>query len=79
MDQVYLALRLAAANLLRGDGDSYPLFCDDSFTQYDDERLRSALKWLSRSYDGQMILFTCHTREAKFLRELGAEFHYIEL
>ena len=39
MDQVYLALRLAAAKLLQGSGSGFPLIFDDSFTQYDDERL----------------------------------------
>ena len=36
MDQVYLALRLAAAKLLQGSGSGFPLIFDDSFTQYDD-------------------------------------------
>ena len=57
MDQVYLALRLAAARLLQGDGEPFPLIFDDSFTLYDDDRLRTALKWLSAAYDGQMIIF----------------------
>lgn len=68
MDQVYLALRLAAARLLQGDGESFPLIFDDSFTQYDDERLRTALKWLAEAYGGQMLIFTCHRREGQLLR-----------
>ena len=44
MDQVYLALRLAAAKLLQGSGSGFPLIFDDSFTQYDDERLKTALE-----------------------------------
>lgn len=79
MDQVYLALRLAAAKLLRGSGEPMPLIFDDSFTQYDDERLRTALKWLSESYDGQMILFTCHQREAQLLKADRMPFHLIEI
>ena len=58
MDQVYLALRLAAAKLLQGDGEPFPLIFDDSFTQYDEERLRTALKWMAEAYDGQMLIFT---------------------
>ncbi|MBD9007561.1 MAG: hypothetical protein EGQ98_04200, partial [Clostridium sp.] len=47
MDQVYLALRLAAAKLLQGSSSGFPLIFDDSFTQYDDERLKTALEWLA--------------------------------
>ncbi len=79
MDQVYLALRLAAARLLQGDGEPFPLIFDDSFTLYDDDRLRTALKWLSAAYDGQMIIFTCHRREAQMLRALQAEFQIVEI
>ncbi len=79
MDQVYLALRLAAAKLLQGDGEPLPLIFDDSFTQYDDDRLRTALKWLSESYGGQMIVFTCHRREAQMLRAHQIPFHLIEM
>mgnify|MGYP002596907051 FL=1 len=79
MDQVYLALRLAAARLLQGDGEPFPLIFDDSFTLYDDDRLRTALKWLSAAYDGQMIIFTCHRREAQMLRALQAEFRLEEI
>lgn len=52
MDQVYLALRLAAAKLLQGSGSGFPLIFDDSFTQYDDERLKTALEWLASAYGG---------------------------
>ena len=68
MDQVYLALRLAAAKLLQGSGSGFPLIFDDSFTQYDDERLKTALEWLASAYGGQIIIFTCHRREAQMLR-----------
>ena len=79
MDQVYLALRLAAAKLLQGNGELFPLIFDDSFTQYDDERLRTALKWLAEAYGGQMIMFTCHKREAQMLRAHQVEYNYIEI
>ncbi len=79
MDQVYLALRLAAAKLFQNDGGPLPLIFDDSFTQYDDDRLRTALKWLSESYGGQMIVFTCHRREAQMLRAHQIPFHLIEM
>jgi len=79
MDQVYLALRLAAAKLIQGNIDEMPLIFDDSFIQYDDERLRSALKWLSKAYHGQMIIFTCHQREAQMLTANQIPYHLIHI
>lgn len=79
MDQVYLALRLAAARLLQGDGEPFPLIFDDSFTQYDDERLRTALKWLAEAYGGQMLIFTCHRREGQLLRAHQIPYNFIEI
>ena len=79
MDQVYLALRLAAAKLLHGSSSGFPLIFDDSFTQYDDERLKTALEWLASAYGGQIIIFTCHRREAQMLRARQAEFQLIEM
>ena len=79
MDQVYLALRLAAAKLLQGSSSGFPLIFDDSFTQYDDERLKTALEWLASAYGGQIIIFTCHRREAQMLRARQAEFQLIEM
>ena len=79
MDQVYLALRLAAAKLLQGSGSGFPLIFDDSFTQYDDERLKTALEWLASAYSGQIIIFTCHRREAQMLRARQVEFQLIEM
>ena len=79
MDQVYLALRLAAAKLLQGSGSGFPLIFDDSFTQYDDERLKTALEWLASAYGGQIIIFTCHRREPQMLRARQVEFQLIEM
>ena len=79
MDQVYLALRLAATKLLQGSGSGFPLIFDDSFTQYDDERLKTALEWLASAYGGQIIIFTCHRREAQMLRARQVEFQLIEM
>lgn len=79
MDQIYLALRLAAAKLIQGDQAQMPLIFDDSFVLYDDERLKSALRWLARSYDGQIILFTCHQREAQMMTACQLPYHLIQL
>ncbi len=79
IDQVYLALRLAAARLLQKGRDQMPLIFDDSFVQYDDDRLRTSLKWLSHAYENQMIIFTCHQREAQMMTANQIPFHLIEI
>ena len=68
MDQVYLALRLASADLMRQDGVQLPLFLDDSFVNYDEDRLRTVLRWLPETFpDRQILVFSCHRREAQLL------------
>ena len=79
MDQIYLAVRLAAAKLIQTEAGQMPLIFDDSFALYDDERLKIALKWLSKAFHGQIILFTCHQREAQLLTANRIDFHYLTL
>lgn len=79
MDQIYLALRLAAAKLIQGEQENMPLIFDDSFVLYDDERLKSALKWLSTAYNGQLIIFTCHKREKQMLTDNQIVYHPVEI
>ena len=69
MDQIYLALRLAAVRLIEGNRDVLPLLFDDSFVLYDDRRLSHALSFLLSHYSGQILIFTCHRREEKTLAE----------
>ncbi len=79
MDQIYLALRLAAAKLIQDGKQEMPLIFDDSFVLYDDERLKTVLKWLAASCQGQVLLFTCHQREAQMLTANQMAYNYIEL
>ena len=80
VDQIYLALRLAAAGLIRsGQEEPMPLIFDDSFVLYDEDRLKSVLKWLPETYDGQIIIFTCHQREAQMLTANQIGYHFIEI
>lgn len=79
MDQIYLAVRLAAAKLVIGDKGSMPLIFDDSFALYDDDRLKTALKWLAKAWDNQCIIFTCHQREEEILKEEGIAHQLIEI
>lgn len=63
VDQAYLALRLAVCELIAQA--ELPLFLDDVFTQYDDERALEGLKFLyeyRQEKQAQTVVFTCHTR-----------------
>lgn len=63
-DQLYLALRLAVADLLLPSPDAAPLILDDALLTFDDQRLDLALGCLTRlARDRQVILFTCQHRE----------------
>ncbi|WP_394921047.1 ATP-binding protein [uncultured Robinsoniella sp.] len=71
MDQIYFALRMAAAQLFLS-GEKMPLIFDDAFVMYDEQRLKRTLKWLCKS-DSQVLLFTCHKREGEILEEIQRE------
>lgn len=79
MDQVYLALRLAAAKLIQKGPEKMPMVFDDSFVLYDDDRLKIALKWLTGAFHHQIIMFTCHQRETRILKANKILFHLIEI
>lgn len=68
MEQVYLALRIAASELL-SPGVDLPFILDDTFAYYDDERMKNALAYL-KNCKHQVILLTCHSRESRILKEI---------
>ena len=77
-DQIWLAMRLAAAEVVTGDTEM-PLIFDDSFVLYDHSRLASALTWLADTVKNQVIIFTCHHTEGSILEEAGKDFRLTEL
>ncbi len=69
-DQMYLALRLAICEMLLGGEEPCPIVLDDALTNFDDARMEKALLWLKQAAESrQVILMTCHSREAAFFRE----------
>ena len=67
VDQLYLALRLAVAEELTPDA---PLILDDVLVRFDDTRAKAALTILEKeARNQQVILFTCHKREARLLSD----------
>lgn len=71
MEQIYFALRMAAADILYNE--AYPIILDDAFAFYDDERLAATLKWLA-GCGRQVILFSCQGREEELMRRNGVSY-----
>jgi uncharacterized protein YhaN len=64
IDQVYLCMRLSAVTLIEKERETLPLFLDEPFSQYDEERLKNAFKLLKEiSANRQVFFFTCRERE----------------
>lgn len=75
-EQVYLALRMASAEVFQEE--ELPVLLDDTFAYYDDARLKNALEWMSEN-KGQVLLFTCQNREEQALKELGIKYRKVEI
>ena len=78
VEQLYFALRLAAADLLYKE-DYFPLFLDDVFGNYDDKRLKRTLSYLGQKSDRQIFLFTGRSEVVKALKEQKMNYHLIAL
>lgn len=78
IEQIYLAVRLAVAELFWKDRH-LPILLDESFAFYDKGRLKATLKALSEMKNRQIIIFTCNTREASILEDSDIEYNYVEL
>ncbi len=78
VDQIYFSVRMAVSQMLFSE--PMPLILDDSFALYDDDRLKNTLRWLAdQKAFSQIIIFTCHHREAEMLKGLNCDYHYVEL
>lgn len=71
MEQIYFALRMAAAELMSPQ-EPMPILLDDAFAAYDNTRLEHTLRWLC-SCGHQVLLFTCQNREQEILQKIYAE------
>ena len=78
IDQMYLSLRLSALEEI--SKEKLPIILDEAFAYFDNERLKSMLRYLELNYnDNQIILFTCSNREKEALDELGIRYNLIKL
>lgn len=76
-EQVYMALRLAAADIIF-ENDRKPILLDDAFVMYDNKRMGNTLRFMAESME-QVIVFSCHTREKVMADKLGLQYHFIRL
>lgn len=75
-EQVYLALRMAAAQALQEE--EFPVILDDTFAYYDDERLSNTLRWFEENKK-QVFIFTCQQREEEALKAMGIKYRKIKI
>lgn len=69
-DQLYLAVRLAICQLVLPPEKAVPIILDDALSSFDGQRCAAALRWLRKEAEHrQILLFTCHSREADFFRD----------
>lgn len=79
-DQIYFALRLATVMLVEKDGETLPLFLDEPFVQYDEERTKNTLMFLNKeSNKRQIILFTCKKREVELCSQIFGDINIVNL
>ena len=78
IDQLYLSLRLSIINEL--SKEIVPIFLDETFAFFDDERLENILKYLNDGFnDRQIIIFSCTKREKNILEKNNIKFNFIEI
>ena len=71
-DQLWLAVRLAVCRLALPQDEACPLVLDDALANFDDGRTKLALEVLEQlGRQRQILLFTCHSREAALCREMA--------
>lgn len=72
IDQLYLAVRLAITELALPEEKPSPIILDDALVNFDDERCERALELLRElALSRQIILFTCHRREAELMKTVS--------
>ena len=77
MQQAYFSYRMAAGHMLMKE-EPLPFLLDETFANYDEERLRQTLRWLAEQ-ENQIFLFTCRETEMRILTEEDILFASIRL
>lgn len=65
-EQLYLAIRFAVIQMLHGT-QRLPIIIDDSFVNFDEERLEEIMLLLQEiRHENQVLFFTCHKQLSKY-------------
>ena len=77
VEQVYMSLRLAAADIIFSE-HPMPILLDDAFAMYDNKRMGNTMRFMATGMQ-QTIMFSCHTREKVMADRLGIDYNLIKL
>ncbi len=76
IEQMYLGFRFAMLEKM----GNIPMFLDEAFVYYDNDRLENILKTIaSKSTTSQIFIMTCSDREERALNKLNIAYNKIEL
>lgn len=76
IEQMYLGFRFAMLEKM----GNIPMFLDEAFVYYDNDRLENILKTIaSKSTTSQIFIMTCSDREERALNKLNITYNKIEL
>lgn len=76
IEQMYLGFRFAMLEKM----GNIPMFLDEAFVYYDNDRLENILKTIaSKSTTSQIFIMTCSDREERTLNKLNIAYNKIEL
>lgn len=78
IEQLYLALRISMIDEL--SEEKLPLFLDETFAYYDDERLTNILIFLLKEAQRrQIFIFSCSKREIDILNSMNIKYNLVEV
>ena len=78
IDQIYLALRLSVIKEV--SNENLPIFFDETFSYFDDERLENFIKYTIFNYNNtQIFIFTCSKRECEILNKLQIDYNFVNI
>lgn len=78
IDQIYFAFRMGLNEFI--SSTTFPVLLDETFVQYDENRLSNVLKYIvQKSSNRQIILFTSQRREIELMSKYTEDFQIIKL
>lgn len=79
MDQINLALRLVTITQAQLNHEQMPLIFGNTFLTLDEGCISRTLHWLTREYDGQVIVLTSQQRETEIMTQNQIKHHFVKI